>query len=155
MAWHWADEGTPPGKTVQAGVGVLTVMDTPSAAQRPYAFVEGSDSHLWVRWWSAGPLVRKGVWDLEPATAFSSEVMRQYAIAVWTMRKRDPATPTSWMYQANIHFTFIPQNQWPSGAPWDQCPHGSLFFFPWHRMYIYCLEQIVNSIAQEHGATGA
>src|SRR5437660_11999840 len=49
--WHGADEGTPPGKTVKAGVGVVTVMDTPSAAQRPYAFVEGSDSHLWVRWW--------------------------------------------------------------------------------------------------------
>src|SRR5437899_10567486 len=48
-SWHWADEGTPPGKTVKAGVGVVTVKDTPSAAQRPYAFVEGSDSHLWVR----------------------------------------------------------------------------------------------------------
>src|SRR5207245_8925218 len=59
-SWHWADEGTPPGKTVKAGVGVLTVKDTPSAAQRPYAFVEGSDSHLWVSWWPATTRHRPG-----------------------------------------------------------------------------------------------
>jgi tyrosinase len=152
--WQWADQGTPPGKTVATGAGAITVMDNPNAEQRPYAFVRANDNRLWVNWWSSGPYVRRGVWDLEPTTAFSSDVMRQYAIAVWTMRKRAPQSPTSWSYQANIHFTFTPQNQWPAGAPWNQCPHGSLFFFPWHRMYITRFEQIVNAIAQEHGATG-
>src|SRR5438128_12423840 len=89
MAWHWADEGTPPGKTVKAGVGVLTVMDTPSAAQRPYAFVEGSDSHLWVRWWSATRWHCKDEGALPRTTAFSSEVMRKYAVAVCTMQRRN------------------------------------------------------------------
>lgn len=51
-AWHWADQGTPPGKTVGNGVGIITVMDTTSSSQRPYAFVQASDGHLWVDWWS-------------------------------------------------------------------------------------------------------
>jgi hypothetical protein len=50
-AWHWADQGTPSGVSVSGPVGVLTVMDTPASAQRPYAFVRGSDGHLWVNWW--------------------------------------------------------------------------------------------------------
>jgi hypothetical protein len=49
--WHWHDQGLPPGGITQ-GVGVLTVMNTPQAAQRPYAFVMGgTDGHLWVNWW--------------------------------------------------------------------------------------------------------
>jgi hypothetical protein len=50
-AWHWADQGTPPGKTISAGIGAITVMDNPNASQRPYAFVQASDGHLWVNWW--------------------------------------------------------------------------------------------------------
>jgi uncharacterized protein YfaP (DUF2135 family) len=53
-AWHWADQGTPPGLSVAAKIGVLTVMDTPTASQRPYAFVRGSNGHLWVNWWDGG-----------------------------------------------------------------------------------------------------
>jgi hypothetical protein len=26
-------------------------MDTPTAAQRPYVFVRGSEGHLWLNWW--------------------------------------------------------------------------------------------------------
>ena len=50
--WQWAHQGVPDGQLVSAGVGALTVMDTPGAAQRPYAFVIGSDGHLWVNYWS-------------------------------------------------------------------------------------------------------
>lgn len=50
--WDWASQGTPQsGVAVTAGVGVLSVMDTPTAAQRPYAFVLGSDGQLWLNWW--------------------------------------------------------------------------------------------------------
>jgi hypothetical protein len=50
--WNWANQGNPPGvPTVSGPVGVLTVMDTPTSAQRPYAFVQGSDGNLWVNWW--------------------------------------------------------------------------------------------------------
>src|SRR2546422_145827 len=39
------------GATVAAGVGAITVMDDPTTFQRPYAFVQGGDGHLWVNWW--------------------------------------------------------------------------------------------------------
>jgi hypothetical protein len=48
--WYWADQGTPGGDTVQGEPSAITVMDTPSSAQRPYAFVQASDGHLWVNW---------------------------------------------------------------------------------------------------------
>jgi hypothetical protein len=51
-AWGWADLGKPPGVTVADAVGVLTVMNSPTSSQRPYAFVIGSDGHLWVDWWN-------------------------------------------------------------------------------------------------------
>ena len=50
-AWHWANQGTPPSASIAASVGVLTVMDDPNAAQRPYALVVGSDGQLWINWW--------------------------------------------------------------------------------------------------------
>ena len=50
-AWHWSNQGTPPSVKIAASVGVLTVMDSPDAAQRPYAFVKGSDGQLWLNWW--------------------------------------------------------------------------------------------------------
>ena len=50
--WGWADQGKPAGANIGAPVGVTTLMDTPSSAQRPYVFVQGSDGHLWLNWWS-------------------------------------------------------------------------------------------------------
>ena len=59
--WNWADQGFPGGaggKTVAARVGVLTVTDSGSSAQRPYAFVEAHDQNaplgnnsVAVNWW--------------------------------------------------------------------------------------------------------
>src|SRR3984893_8871559 len=50
--WHWSNQDKPPGLVIVAGpVGVTTVMDSPQAAQRPYAFVAGSDGNLWLNWW--------------------------------------------------------------------------------------------------------
>jgi hypothetical protein len=53
-AWHWANQGTPQGANIAGAVGVLTMMDNPNAEQRPYAFVRGSDGHLWINWWDGG-----------------------------------------------------------------------------------------------------
>ncbi|MFD9070849.1 hypothetical protein [Streptomyces lasiicapitis] len=50
-AWHWSDQGTPAGRTVIEKVGAITVQDSPSAQQRPYAFVITDDSKLHVNWW--------------------------------------------------------------------------------------------------------
>src|SRR5260370_13655091 len=51
--WHWADQGVPVGTGISSTVGVLSVMDSPTAPQRPYAFVLGNDGDLWVNWWYA------------------------------------------------------------------------------------------------------
>ena len=52
LKWSWANQGKPAGVTISGPVGVLTMMDTPTSAQRPYAFVQGSDGNLWVNWWN-------------------------------------------------------------------------------------------------------
>ena len=49
--WNWADQGIPGGNAVPGAPSAITVMDTPLSSQRPYAFVGGSDGHLWVNWW--------------------------------------------------------------------------------------------------------
>jgi hypothetical protein len=50
--WNWADQGSPSAAvTVSGPAGVLTVKDNPNAAERPHAFVQGSDGNLWVNWW--------------------------------------------------------------------------------------------------------
>ena len=47
MAWSWSDQGTPQGHTID-GDAIGTI----SYKENPYAFVRGSDGHLWVNWWS-------------------------------------------------------------------------------------------------------
>lgn len=60
---------------------------------------------------------------------------------VQVMMNRCPDDPTSWLYQANIHAT-----QDGAARPgWDQCQHGSFFFFSWHRMYLYYFERILRA----------
>ncbi|MFD0416604.1 hypothetical protein [Streptomyces sp. NPDC127108] len=49
--WNWSDQGAPSGQPVRKGVGVVSVQNDPNAGQRPYAFVQGYDSKLYVNWW--------------------------------------------------------------------------------------------------------
>ena len=93
--------------------------------------------------------VRQSIWSLEPTSAFSSTVMLNYAKAVAVMQGRRPDDPTSWTYQAAIHGTKAPV---PAGADWNQCQHGTWFFLPWHRMYIWFFEKIVRAAIKEAGA---
>ncbi|KJH73445.1 tyrosinase family protein [Aliterella atlantica] len=58
---------------------------------------------------------------------------------VQVMKSRPANNPTSWAYQANIHGTTIR----PLLASWNTCDHGTFFFFPWHRMYLYYFERIL------------
>jgi tyrosinase len=55
------------------------------------------------------------------------------------MKARPATDPTSWRYQANIHGTF----DTPSQPLWNQCEHGTDFFYSWHRMYLYYFERIL------------
>ena len=50
--WIWANQGKPSGVNIAGPEGALTVMDTPTSPQRPYAFVQGNDGNLWVNWWT-------------------------------------------------------------------------------------------------------
>ena len=52
----------------------------------------------------------------------------------------------SWAYQANIHGTNLPFNQWPADAPFSTCNH-STSFLPWHRMYLYHFESIIRKLS--------
>ncbi|PIG90444.1 tyrosinase family protein [Gloeocapsopsis sp. IPPAS B-1203] len=60
---------------------------------------------------------------------------------VRVMQTRSSSNPRSWIYQANMHG--IPSNESRRLTAWGTCNHGSFFFFPWHRMYLYYFEQIL------------
>lgn len=81
--------------------------------------------------------VRREIWSLQR----DDPVVSAYAHAVQTMRERPEDDPTSWAYQAAIHGTYAT----PSRAQWNECQHGTWFFLPWHRMFLYYFEQIVRA----------
>jgi tyrosinase len=93
---------------------------------------------------------RKNVLSL-PA---GDETLVWYGKAIAEMQKKLIADPTSWRYQAAIHeYTRSDdplkssKDKLPSKSEqtkfWTQCQHGSWYFLPWHRMYLYFFEQIV------------
>jgi tyrosinase len=78
------------------------------------------------------------------------------------MRTRSLADPRSWRYQAAIHAYHRPSDPLASPADvlpsaaqqqrfWNQCQHFSWFFLPWHRMYLLCFEQAVQTAIDEVG----
>ncbi len=83
-----------------------------------------------------GTFVRRNVWTLPSG----DQTLEFYARAVEVMRGRDESDPTSWAYQAAIH-----GRKTGSGALWNECKHGSWFFLPWHRMFVYYFERIVRA----------
>jgi hypothetical protein len=64
---------------------------------------------------------------------------------------RLPVThPQSWVFQANVHLSPDDPKAVYAGNPdvaafvaplWNNCPHGSYYFLPWHRLYLYFLER--------------
>ncbi|MDQ2651548.1 MAG: tyrosinase family protein [Chloroflexota bacterium] len=58
----------------------------------------------------------------------------------------DPADPRGWRFQANIHGAPPEEGSNPA---WRQCQHGSFFFLPWHRMYLYWFERILRWAAED------
>ena len=49
-SWSWLNMGKPAGANIIGFVGAVTVMDTPTSAQRAHVFVLGNDGNLWCRW---------------------------------------------------------------------------------------------------------
>lgn len=71
----------------------------------------------------------------------SPEKIAALRTGVQVMQSRTDTDPTSWIYQANMHG--IPRTEPRRLRAWNSCNHGSFFFFPWHRMYLYYFEQIL------------
>ena len=93
---------------------------------------------------AAAPLVRK-----EISTLTDAEVAA-YAGAVKTMKEREPGNPLSWSYQANMHGVLQGE---ALKHLWAQCQHGTWYFLPWHRMYLYYFERIVRAAVGDEGWT--
>jgi hypothetical protein len=96
-----------------------------------------------------GAFIRRDIWAVEldaddpPWDAYTLA----YAQAVAVMREREPDDPTSWSYQAALHGTY----RQPADPLWNGCQHGSWFFLPWHRIYIWYFEQIVRRAVLDAG----
>jgi tyrosinase len=92
--------------------------------------------------------VREDVWRLS-ATDPWHPTLDWYAQGVKALqdpsRNRPPSfpEPRSWRHLAEAHGTVIDPRQWPPGAKWDECEHGSWHFLPWHRIYLIHFERIV------------
>ena len=92
------------------------------------------------------PFVRKDIFTLDPAGPEIASLRNGIAV----MMSRPATDPTSWIYQANIHGTF---DSITSGQIWNQCRHGSYFFFSWHRMYIFYFEKILRAEEERFAET--
>jgi tyrosinase len=92
---------------------------------------------------------RRNVMKLDP----NDDTVLWYARAVKAMWNRPITDHTSWRFQAAIHrFNSLTPLQVPGetlpsnlirAKYWSKCEHGTWFFLPWHRMYLYYFEQIV------------
>jgi hypothetical protein len=85
--------------------------------------------------------VRRDIYELESGDPWDPATLA-YARAVQALRSRPTSDPTSWAYLAAVHGTTVTP---PPGATWNECQHGSWFFLPWHRMYLYYFERIVRA----------
>lgn len=116
--------------------------------------------------------IRKNAWDQNGT--FNNPDLFWYAKGVQGMQSRAFEDPTSWWFFAAMHgqflvdapmrypnWTLLPGPPAIKTAPipsdalrnmyWDQCQHGTWFFPPWHRGYLYALENILRKIIIEAG----
>lgn len=111
--------------------------------------------------------VRNNAWN--NGGDFSNLDLLWYAKGVGAMMNRSIDDTASWWFFAAIHGEYVnPDNAWYPSPPefpawgfitsppgvstsplpdqatqdlyWDQCQHGSWYFFPWHRGYLMALE---------------
>jgi Common central domain of tyrosinase/Polyphenol oxidase middle domain len=87
----------------------------------------------------AAPYIRRNLGGM----AASDPVLVSYRKAIKAMKALDYHKPLSWDYQAAIHGTTRPDNL----AQWNECEHGTQFFWSWHRMYLYWFERIIRKMS--------
>lgn len=125
------------------------------------------------------PITRKNAWNNNGT--FDNPDLLWYAKGVAEMQARQLSDPTSWWFFAAIHGQYITNNDdpgtpVPTGYPnwadvpgppavptsplpspqlmaqyWDQCQHAGWFFPPWHRGYLYAIENVLRVIIQGMG----
>src|SRR4051812_11221684 len=88
---------------------------------------------------AAGPFMRR---DVGPMTSTTSALV-SYAKAVKAMQALPATNPLSWSYQAAIHGTTVSG----SHPAWNTCQHGTIWFWAWHRMYLYWFERIIRKMS--------
>ncbi len=106
------------------------------------SFVAGSQLFLGVPAladYAVGPTVRRNASSM----AATDPILRGYRRAIRAMRALPDTNPCSWFYQAAIHGTTDPRNL----QSWNTCHIDPLFFWAWHRMYLYFFERIVRKHA--------
>lgn len=99
--------------------------------------------------------IRRSVY--ENGGTFANPTLFWYAIGVRELQKRGLDSVVSWRFMAAIHgihpglwahYGYLQQGEpLPSSADqqlyWEQCQHGSWYFLPWHRGYIWSIEAIL------------
>jgi tyrosinase len=99
---------------------------------------------------------RRDVWKL-PANDTTLEWYAKAIAALWDKPFDDPL---GWRYQGAIH-DYNPADD-PLKKPGDQppadddrfrglCQHGSAYFLPWHRMYLFYFEQLIAATVVQLG----
>jgi hypothetical protein len=76
----------------------------------------------------------------------SDPILVSYRKAIKAMQALPQSNPLSWIYQGAIHWTTLT----PLLTSWDNCEHGTEFFWSWHRMYLYWFERIVRKMCEDH-----
>jgi hypothetical protein len=85
------------------------------------------------------PYVRPSVASL------SAQQIASLQRGIGVMMNLNTVYATSFRFQANIHGTYDSATSPREASAWDQCEHGSYFFFSWHRMYLYFFERILRA----------
>jgi tyrosinase len=105
---------------------------------------------------------RRNAWNNNGT--FDNPDLYWYAAGVREMQNRSLDDPTSWWFYAAIHGSDwsgatlpanVPDKPAPSaalkGQYWGQCQHSTWFFPPWHRGYLYAIENVLRKIIKELG----
>ena len=85
--------------------------------------------------------IRRNIYSLA-ASPDGQKIIDDLRKGVAAMMKKPESDPTSWLSQADIHGV-PPGDHSPPLRLWNNCQHGTYFFFSWHRMYIWYFERIL------------
>lgn len=100
----------------------------------------------------ANERVRRDVQSLIAEGPTGMKVLEDYATAIGAMKAidaaagpGDPTDPRSWRFQAAIHGFPGLAASLDDPRHWGSCRHNSWFFLPWHRVYLFYFESMIQS----------